>query len=157
VQDKFIRIISPISLPAVLLFDGAVGYYFVVAFKKILEDESVFSALFLIIQIVAVVIAFLTTREVLRHGVKITDKSVEFTALDSNNKVFFDEIERVEVLKDTKASLKKNFVSRYSSLIFYLSDDTVLTVELGITTKKKLALIEQEITSRLVKTEEEAE
>ena len=101
-QDKFIRIISPITLPAVLLFDGAVGYYFVVAFKKILEDESVFSALFLIIQIAAVVIAFLTTREVLRHGVKITDKSVEFTALDSNNKVFFDEIERVEVLKKKK-------------------------------------------------------
>ena len=148
-EDKYIRVISPISLAVVLLFDAAVGYYAYIAVRKIMVDSSVFASIFVFVQLIAVVIAVLTTREVLRHGVRITDKYVEFTALDSDNKVRFDEIESIAVQKDTKASLRKNFVNRYSSIIFYLNDDSVLTVELGLTTKRKLAQIESEINSRI--------
>lgn len=148
-EDKFIRIISPISLPVILLFDAAVGYYMYVATAKIMTDKGVFASLFFALQIVAVIVGVLATREVLRHGVRITDTYVEFTALDSDNKVRFDEIERIAVQKDTKASFTKNFVNRYSSLVFYLKDDEVLTVELGITTKRKLTQIENEINKRI--------
>ena len=150
-KDKYIRVISPIALPVVLLFDAAVVYYFVFAIKKVMVDDSTFSTIFLAVQALMLVLAALTTREVLRHGVRITQDYVEFTALDSDNKVRFDEIEKVAVQKDTKASFTKNFVSRYSSIVFYLNDDTVLTVELGITTKRKLSQIENEINQRISK------
>ena len=150
-KDKYIRIISPVSLPAVLLLDSAVGYYTYFAIKKVIVDDSTFAALFLVVQALALIFAFLTTREVLRHGVRITENYVEFTALDSDNKVRFDEIDRISVVRDTKASFVKKAVNRYSSIVFYLTDDTVLTVELGITTKRKLEKIENEINSRLNK------
>lgn len=150
-KDKYISVISPIALPVVLLFDAAVIYYFIFAVKKVTVDSSTFATIFLAIQSFMLVLAALTTREVLRHGVRITEDYVEFTALDSDNKVRFDEIEKISVQKDTKASLKKNFVNRYSSIVFYLHDDTVLTVELGITTKRKLAKIEKEINDRIIK------
>ena len=155
-EDKFIRIISPVSLPVILLFDAAVGYYMYIAVIKIMADKGAFATIFLVLQSFAVIIAILATREVLRHGVMITDKYVEFTALDSDNKVRFDEIDRIEIVKDTKASLKKNFVNRYSSLVFYLKDDEVLTVELGITTKRKLTKIETEINKRIDNYEKKA-
>lgn len=143
--------ISPIALPIVIMFDAAVVYYFIFAIKKVTVDSSAFASVFLALQGGMLIVAALTTREVLRHGVRITDKYVEFTALDSDNKVRFDEIEKIAVQKDTKASFKKNFVSRYSSIVFYLNDDSVLTVELGITTKRKLAQIEKEINDRIIK------
>lgn len=150
-KDKYISVISPIALPVVILFDSAIIYYFIFAIKKVMADSSTFATIFLAIQSFMLVLAALTTREVLRHGVRITENYVEFTALDSDNKVRFDEIEKISVQKDTKASLKKNFVNRYSSIVFYLNDDTVLTVELGITTKRKLAKIEKEINDRIIK------
>ncbi len=150
-KPKFIRIISPITLPVILLFDVSVGYYTYIAIRKIMVDQSEFAYIFLLLQIGAVILAVLTTREVLRHGVRVTEQYVEFTALDSDNKVRFDEIESIAVQRDTKPSFKKNFVNRYSSLIFYLNDDSVLTVELGITTKRKLQKIENEINSHLAK------
>ena len=139
------------ALPVVLLFDAAIAYYTYIAVLKIMADKGVFASLFLALQVGAMIIAALTTREVLRHGVLLTDREIVFTALDFDNKVRYDEIERIEVVKDTKASLRKNFISRYSSLVFYLNDDTVLTVELGITTKRKLNQIENEINTRLFK------
>ncbi len=139
------------ALPVVLLFDAAIAYYTYIAVLKIMADKGVFASLFLALQVGAMIIAALTTREVLRHGVLLTDSEIVFTALDFDNKVRYDEIERIEVVKDTKASLRKNFISRYSSLVFYLNDDTVLTVELGITTKRKLNQIENEINTRLFK------
>ena len=150
-KDKYISVISPIALPVVILFDSAIIYYFIFAIKKVMADSSTFATIFLAIQSFMLVLAALTTREVLRHGVRITENYVEFTALDSDNKVRFDEIEKISVQKDTKASLKKNFVNRYSSIVFYLNDDTVLTVELGITTKRKHAKIEKEINDRIIK------
>ena len=122
-----------------------------IATVKVMADKGVFASAFFALQIVAVIIAALATREVLRHGVRITGEYVEFTALDSDNKVRFDEIEKIAIQKDTKASFTKNFVNRYSSLVFYLKDDEVLTVELGITTKRKLTQIETEINARLNK------
>ena len=150
-ENKFIHIISPVALPVVLLFDAAIAYYTYIAVLKIMADKGIFASLFLALQVGAIIIAVLTTREVLRHGVLLTDSEIVFTALDFDNKVRYDEIERIEVVKDTKASLRKNFISRYSSLVFYLNDDTVLTVELGITTKRKLNQIESEINTRLFK------
>ena len=148
-EDKFIRVISPISLAVITAFDIAVVYYMYFAVKKYVLDRGVASSIFVVIQVAAVVLAVVTTREVLRHGVRFTSKSLEFTALDSENKVFYDEIESVSVQRDTKASLRKNFVNRYSSLVFYLKDDTVLTVELGLTTARKLTQIENEINARI--------
>ncbi|MBR3148626.1 MAG: hypothetical protein IKF64_00495 [Eubacterium sp.] len=150
-KDKFIRVISPVALPVILIFDAAVIYYLYIAIIKVMADDSVFAAIFLFVQVAAVVFAVLTTREVLRHGVKFTENYIEFTALDSDNKVKYEEIDRVAVQRDTKASFTKNFVNRYSSLVFYLNDDTVLTVELGITTGRKLTQIENEINERIAK------
>ena len=148
-EHKFIRVISPITAVIVLFLDGSVlalGYYCI---KKITEEANFYTISFAVIETIIGLVAVLTSAEVLKNGVRFGTAQLEFTGLDNNNVFDYDKLERVETHKDTKASFKKNFVNRYSSVILYLTDGNVATIELGMTTKRKLKKIENEINQRM--------
>lgn len=147
-ENKFIRVISPISLAVAILFDIAALYFAYYAIKITAQGISVLGIAFLLIEIFAIVLAVMFTREVLRHGIIFRKNEFELTSLDENNLFIYSDIEKVETHKDTKASLRKNFVERYSTIIIYLKDKSVVTIELGLTTMKKLKTIEKEINKR---------
>ena len=88
-------------------------------------------------------------KEVLKTGVRFTSDKVEFTGVDENNVFEYSHIVKVQTGRDTKASLKKNFVDRYSHIIIFLDDDSVVTIELGLTTKHTLKVIDDEFKARI--------
>lgn len=148
-NNKFIRIISPFTLAFVSVLDIAViifGYY---AVKKLSQQISAINIIFSLIVLFAFIVAIFVTKEVFNNGVKFDSNEVEFTGLDDNNIFEYSNIEKVESSKDTAASMKKNFVDRYSNIIIYLNDNSVVTIELGLTTKKTLKKITDEINSRI--------
>ena len=148
-KNKFIRIVSPISLAMAVVLDIAVVYYGKYAIEKLSREASFMNIMFIIIEICSVLLAVFYTREILRHGIRFKETELEITALDENNIFAYCDIKRVEVFKDTKASLKKNFVERYSRLTLELADGSSVAIELGLTTKRKLKKIENEINSRI--------
>ena len=148
-MKKFIRIISPITLTVILALDIAVLVYGAYAIKKIMNSVDIWTILFAIIEVFAIIIAVLVSKEVVSNGVVLYENKIEFTALDDNNCFEFSQIEKIETSRDTRASFKKNFVDRYSRLIIHLHDGSVVTIDLGLTSAKKLALIEKEIKERL--------
>ena len=148
-KNKFIRIISPISVAIALALDAAVIYYGIYAYNKIAQSRTTINILFAVIAFLSLLIAVFYSREVLRHGIKFRESEFEITFLDENNIIKYDDIESIESFVDTKASLKKNFVDRYSRLSINLKDGSSLTLELGLTTKRKLKQIEEEIQLRM--------
>lgn len=148
-MKTFIRIISPITLAVVVALDCAVGLLGYYCVKRIIEEQSFITISFVVIEVVAIVIALLTTKESLSNGVIIDDKKIEFTGLDENNIFEYENIEKIETSKDTSASLTKNFVDRYSKVVIRLKDESIVTIDLGLTTKGTLKKIEQELNSKI--------
>lgn len=147
-MKKFVRILSPITLAIVFALDAAVIAFCAYAVQRIIAEVSLITIAFIAIVAFALIIAIFTTKEAFSNGVKFDDEKIEFTGLDTNNIFYYKDINSVEVQKDTKASLRKNFVDRYSHIILHLSNDTIATIDLGLTTTKVLKKIEQEITER---------
>ena len=148
-KDKIIRTAPPSMLFLTCFFDAAVIGFLGIAVYGVIKAVSFFTIGFLVIEIIIAVVAALMTKEVLKAGVIFKSDSVEFTWLDEDNTYRYDEIESIETHKDN-ASLKKNLVERYSSVIFHLKDGSVATVEFGVTTKRKLKTVENEIKERMV-------
>ena len=148
-KNRFIRIVSPISVAMALILDTAVIYYAYYAYRRLSQELSFINTVFAIIELCSIALAIFYSREVLRHGIRFKEGEFEITALDENNIYKYSDIESVEVFKDLKASLKKNFVDRYSRLTIKLKDGTIATIELGLTTKRKLNKIENEINARI--------
>ena len=148
-KNKFYRVISPLTLIIVIILDIAVAAYAIFAVKKLIENVSVYSVIFAIIDLFAIVVAVFVTKYVVSQGIVFDDDSFEFTALDENNVFNYDDVENIKIHKDTKASLKKNFNDRQSQIIITLKNGTVVTVDIGLTSMKKLKKIENEINSRL--------
>ena len=136
------------SLAMAVLLDIAVVYYAIYAYNKLGEKTSATNILFAVIALLSVILAVFYSREVLRHGIKFSENEFEITFLDDNNIIRYEDIESIEAFIDTKASLKKNFVDRYSRITLNLKDSSALTLELGLTTKSKLRKIEEEIEKR---------
>ena len=136
------------SFAMAVILDIAVVYYAIYACNKLGEKASALNILFAIIAFLSVALAVFYSREVIRHGIKFRNDEFEITFLDENNIIKYDDIESIESYIDTKASLKKNFVDRYSRLTIILKDGSALTLELGLTTKRKLKKIEEEIKKR---------
>ena len=151
-KDKFIRVTSPPALLFTVCFDAVVLFLCVLATARLFQGIRFYSVAFAVIAAILVPVAVLTTREQMKNGVHFRDKKIEFTGLDEHNVYAYADIEKAEVYKDTGASLKKNFVERYSSVILYLKNGEVATVELGVTTKSTLKKIENELQERIKKT-----
>ena len=135
-KNKLYRIISPVTLLIVLALDAATVAYAVFAVKKLIQNVSVYSVLFAIIDIFAIVVAVLVSKYVVSQGIVFGDET-------------FDDVENIKIHKDTKASLKKNFNDRQSQVIITLKNGGVVTVDIGLTSMKKLKKIENEINSHL--------
>lgn len=148
-KNKFYRVISPLTLIIVIILDIAVAAYAVFAVKKLVENVSVYSVIFAIIDLFAIVVAVFVTKYVVSQGIVFYDDSFEFTALDDNNVFKYDDIENIKISKDTKASFKKNFIDRQSQIIIEQKDGAITTVGIGVTSMKKLKKIEQEILSHI--------
>ena len=84
-KNKLYRIISPVTLLVVLALDAATVAYAVFAVKKLIQNVSVYSVLFAIIDLFAIVVAVLVSKYVVSQGIVFGDETFEFTALDENN------------------------------------------------------------------------
>lgn len=147
-KDKFIRVLSPITAAVILLLDIAVVAYGVFAVKKVIELRSAAAIFFAAVEVAAIIIAILVTRESLKNGVVFREDEFEFTGLDDNNIFDYSNIENVESFKDTTPSLVKNFIDRHSVLTLTLKEDKVVTIDIGLSPKYTLDLIHKEICQR---------
>ena len=91
-KNKFYRIISPVTFLVVLVLDISVIAYAVFAVKKLLENLSVYSVIFAIIDLFAIVVGALVSKYVISQGIVFNETSFEFTALDENNIFNYDDI-----------------------------------------------------------------
>lgn len=148
-NNKFMRILSPIQLAVVGILDIAVIGYLIFAIKRLIQNPRTTVIIFTAGVAVALIIAILVTKEVLSHGVKFLDDEMEFTGIDGENIFSYDNIASVETKKDDKASLVKNFVDRQSQIILTLEDGKVVTISIGLTTKSSLKKIGDEIRTRI--------
>lgn len=148
-DNKFIRVLSPITICVIGALDIAIIAFGYFAVQKIMEEANLWNIMFAVIEVIAIIIGFLVSQEVVSNGVKFSETEMEFTGLDENNIFEYAKIEKIETSKDTKASLKKNFVDRYSNIIIYQTDGSVTTIALGLTTVKTLSKIQNEINKRI--------
>ncbi len=147
-KEKFIRILSPISICVILMLDAAViflGYYCIQKLNGLLTAGKL---IFLFVEIFTFIIAILSTKEVFSHGVIFHQEEFEITALDTDNIFRYEDISKIEIHKDIKASLTKNFNDRHSFIILTMNDEKTVTVDLGLTTKKTLDKVKKEISER---------
>lgn len=148
-KDKFLRILSPITLAVVAILDAAVIGYGIYAIKRLIAVQNTTIIIFALCDLAALIIAVLVTKEALSNGVKFYSDEMEFTGLDKDSIFAYADIEKVETEKDTKPSFVKNFIDRQSKVILTLKDERVVTVDVGLTTKNGLAAIEKEINERI--------
>lgn len=148
-KNKFLRILSPITLVVVAILDAAVIGYGIYAIKRLTAVQNATIIIFAVCDLAALIIAALVTKEVLSNGVKFYGDEMEFTGLDNDSIFAYADIEKVETEKDTKPSFVKNFVDRQSKVILTLKDERVVTIDVGLTTKNGLKKIEDEINERI--------
>lgn len=135
-KEKFIRVLSPISLAVYAFLDLAVIGFGIFAIKKATIILNTWVIIFIAIEVFAIVIAAIGTKELLSNGFKFSDDEAEFTGVDENNIIAYDEIAAIEAYRDTAASLTKNFDMRHSLLIFTLNDENgnekTNTIDIGL-------------------------
>ncbi|MDE5604878.1 MAG: hypothetical protein K2I73_04765 [Eubacterium sp.] len=148
-KKKFIRIISPITIIVIALLDIAVVGFAIFSVKKIIEVQNLYSIFFGVFEILAIVVAVLVTKETISHGIAFYEDRLEFTGIDDKNVFPYNDITEVETYQDTKASLKKNFIDRHSLIMITLNDDTVTTIDIGLTSKKLLIQFKKELAEHI--------
>ena len=144
-KQKFIRILSPITLAVIGVLDIAVVGFGIFAVKKIIAAPSAAVIFFAFIEIFAIVVGVLVTKEILKNGVIFYDDEFEFTGIDDKNIFSYENVSEIEIYHDTAASLTKNFVDRHALIIITANDGTVTTVDIGLTTKNTLKKIKSEL------------
>ena len=128
-KDKFIRILSPMTLAVVILLDLAVIGYGVFAVYRLTQVRTGMTVIFAIIEIAAIVIAVLTTKETVKNGLLLRATDFEFTGMDKDNVYAYDQIKDITGYKDEAPSLVKNFIDRHAVLTLTLTDDTTVLLD----------------------------
>ena len=146
---KFVRCVSIFALAVAIILDTACAVFSVYSIISLRERADFWGIAFVVIMLFSDVLGVLFTKETLSNGVKFFDDYVEFTGIDENNVYKYSDIERIEASRDTKASFRKNFVDRYSNVTLYLKDESVVCIQLGLTSGKTLKKITDELTSHL--------
>ena len=146
---KFVRCVSIFALAVAIILDTACAVFSVYSIISLRERADFWGIAFVVIMLFSDVLGVLFTKETLSNGVKFFDDYVEFTGIDENNVYKYSDIERIETSRDTKASFRKNFVDRYSNVTLYLKDESVVCIQLGLTSGKTLKKITDELTSHL--------
>ena len=148
-NKKFIRILSPITLAVVSVLDISVVGFAVFAVKKIITARSAAIIFFAVIEVFAIVIGALVTKEIFKNGVIFYDDKFEFNGIDDKNIFTYESVSEIEIYHDTSASLTKNFIDRHALIIITANDGTVTTVDIGLTTKKALKKIKKELLNHI--------
>ena len=146
---KFVRCVSIFALAVAIILDTACAVFSVYSIISLRERADFWGIAFVVIMLFSDALGVLFTKETLSNGVKFFDDYVEFTGIDENNVYKYSDIERMEASRDTKASFRKNFVDRYSNVTLYLKDESVVCIQLGLTSGKTLKKITDELTSHL--------
>ena len=147
-ENKTIRIISPVVTAVIIILDAAILGYGIFAVVKLIQQFGTMSIIFAVIEVFALIIAILVTKEVFSNGVIFRDDEAEFTGVDDNNVILYDDVKEIEAYKDTAASLTKNFDMRHALIMFTLKDKKVNTIDLGIVSNKTINAILEEFKSR---------
>lgn len=148
-KQKFFRIISPIILAVVLVLDIAILAFAVFSVRKLISFANFYAILFGICELFAIVLGVFVTKDVVTQGIIFKENELEFTHMDTDNIFSYDEILSVETQKDKKASFVKNFKDRQSKIILNLTEDRVVSVDIGLTSDKTLKAAADEIISRI--------
>ncbi len=156
-DKRLIRILSPITICVFALLDLAVIYFGYEAVSKILLAVTPLTVFFVAVEIGAIIIAVLVTKEILTNGIVFYDDEMEFTGLDSYNTVEYSEVKSVKIIKDNAASLVKNFNDRHTFVFFIFKNGETLSIDLGLTTNKLVKTFASELNSRLEDAEINAE
>lgn len=144
-NKKFIRILSPITAAVVAALDAAAIGFGIFAVVKIITMRSAAVIFFIVIEIFALVIGALVTKEILKNGVIFYDDKFEFNGIDEANVFTYENIKEIETYHDTSASLSKNFIDRHALIIITDNEGIVTTVDIGLTTKNTLKNIRKEL------------
>lgn len=147
-KDKTIRIISPVVTAIIAILDAAVLGYGIFAVAKLIQQFGTMSIIFAVIEVFALVVAILVSKEVLSNGVIFRDDEAEFTGVDDNNVILYDGVKEIEAYKDTAASLTKNFDMRHALIMFTMKDKKVNTIDLGIVANSTINKILDEFKAR---------
>lgn len=147
-KDKKIRIISPAVSVIVAILDAAVLGYGIFAVVKLVEQLSSMSIIFAVIEVFALIVAILVSKEVLSNGVIFRDDEAEFTGVDDNNIIIYEDVHEIEAYKDTAASLTKNFDMRHALIMFTMKDKKVNTIDLGLMPNSTINKILDEFKAR---------
>jgi len=147
-KDKNLRILSPIQLIVVGILDIAVIVLGIIAIKNIIIFASMQNIFFIVCEVIAFIVALLTTKEILSHGVIFRDDEFEFTGIDENNLFEYENIKGIEAQKDEAPSFVKNMLDREARITLSLQNEQVVTLNLGFTTKNTLQKICDEICER---------
>ena len=150
-KQKFIRILSPITFAVIAVLDVAVAGFGIFALNKLIANPSAATIFFAVIEVFAIFVGVLVTKEIIKTGVIFYEDKFEFNGLDDKNVFTYESISEIETYHDTAASLTKNFVDRHALIIITANDGTVTTVDIGLTTKNTLKKIEEELEKRIGK------
>ena len=91
-KDKFIRILYTITLPDEILLDLALIGYRVFAVYRLTQVRTGMTVIFAIIEIAAIVIAVLTTKETVKNGLLLRATEFDFTGSDKDNVYAYNQI-----------------------------------------------------------------
>ena len=106
------------------------------------------TVIFAIIEIAAIVIAVLTTKETVKNGMLLRATDFEFTGMDKDNVYAYDQIKDITGYKDEAPSLVKNFIDRHAVLTLTLTDDTTVLLDLGLCQKRTLEAVQKALCER---------
>lgn len=148
-KEKKLKILSPMQLIVVGILDIAVIVLGIMAIKKIIIFANMQNIFFIVCEVFALIIAILTTKEILSHSVIFRDDEFEFTGIDENNLFEYENVVGIEAEKDEAPSFIKNMIDRESKLILKLKNEQEITINLGFTTKNTLQQICDEICDRI--------
>ena len=144
-KNKFIRVIQPLSLLSLILLISCSAALLCIGIKLVINNVNFYSVCILIISITVLITAVVSLFRSMKNGVTFDEAGFRFSGLDGENEFGYFYVEKAEGHRDAKASFKKSFTDRYSSVILHLNDGSAVTVELGYTTKRNLDKIVDEI------------
>lgn len=147
-KDKFIRILSPLTLAIVILLDLAVIGYGIFAIYRLSQVRTAATVIFALIEVAAIVIAVLTTRETVKNGLLLRANDFEFTGMDKDNVYAYDQIKDIAGYKDEAPSLVKNFIDRHAVLTLTLTDGSTVLMDLGLCKKRTLEQVQKALCKR---------
>ena len=144
-KNRFIRTLSPITAVVISVLDIAVAFFAVLSVSFFKTEGGLRPYIFLALEIFAVIVAILVTKEVLLGGIVFREDEIEFNMIDEDNVFLYEDIAKVEIYKDNSASLTKNFNDRHALITIETKDGNAHPLDAGLIDVKKVKSIKKEL------------